>query len=122
MTIGSLVLLPSTTVDVVCEAWGVSRAQVYADVRYPRVVEARWVIWYICRQVTPLSYPELGVEFGKDHTTVLHGVQKITQRLATDADLRKRVATVVAHLEERKEQWQTTNSAKSTTSSEQRLA
>ena len=37
----------------------------------------RHVAMYVCNQYTGRSFPEIGRYFGKDHTTVLHGVHKI---------------------------------------------
>jgi chromosomal replication initiator protein len=32
---------------------------------------------YLCRELTPLSLPKIGGAFGRDHTTVMHAVDKI---------------------------------------------
>ncbi|MEA4966122.1 MAG: chromosomal replication initiator protein DnaA [Oscillospiraceae bacterium] len=39
--------------------------------------EARQVAMYLIRKLTNLSLPDIGKEFGKDHTTVLHSTRKI---------------------------------------------
>ena len=42
------------------------------------LVTARQVAMYVCREVTDLSYPVIGRAFGgRDHTTVIHAVEKI---------------------------------------------
>jgi chromosomal replication initiator protein len=42
------------------------------------LVQARQVAMYVCRDLTDLSYPEIGRVFGnRDHTTVIHAVEKI---------------------------------------------
>jgi chromosomal replication initiator protein len=34
---------------------------------------------YVCRELTDLSYPQIGKEFGgRDHTTVIHAYDKIS--------------------------------------------
>jgi chromosomal replication initiator protein len=41
-------------------------------------VHARQVGMYVCRELTDLSYPQIGKEFGgRDHTTVIHAYDKI---------------------------------------------
>ena len=42
---------------------------------------ARKVAMYITREITDLSYKSIGEAFGKDHTTVLYGVQTIEEFL-----------------------------------------
>lgn len=52
------------------ELTGTSRTQV--------LVTARQIAMYLCRELTDLSLPKIGQEFGgKDHTTVMHADRKI---------------------------------------------
>ena len=39
--------------------------------------EARQIAIYLIRKLTNFSLPEIGKEFGRDHTTILHAVNKI---------------------------------------------
>jgi chromosomal replication initiator protein len=44
----------------------------------PPLVTARQVGMYVCRELTDLSYPAIAREYGgRDHTTVIHAVEKI---------------------------------------------
>jgi chromosomal replication initiator protein len=46
------------------------------------LVEARQIAMYVMRELTELSYPSIGDEFGgRDHTTVLHAVNKIGREM-----------------------------------------
>ena len=43
---------------------------------------------YVSRSLTNCSTTEVGLEFGgRDHTTVMHACQRITERIKTDATL-----------------------------------
>ncbi len=56
--------------------------------RCHQLVRARHIAMYLCKQLLPLSYPEIGRKFGKrDHTTVLHGVKKIAAQVESDPAL-----------------------------------
>lgn len=56
--------------------------------RTAKVVWPRQVAIYLCRNLTPNSYPQIGRMFGdRDHTTCLHAVRKVDARLLTDAKL-----------------------------------
>ena len=51
---------------------------------------------YVARQLTHASLAEIGHAFGgKDHTTVLHAVQKISALLEDDPKLRRTVDTII---------------------------
>ena len=60
------------TLDDLC---GSSRSRV--------LVNARQIAMYLCRELTDLSLPKIGQQFGgRDHTTVMHADRKIRQLMA----------------------------------------
>jgi chromosomal replication initiator protein len=47
------------------------------------LVNARQIAMYLCRELTELSLPKIGQQFGnRDHTTVMHADRKIRQLMA----------------------------------------
>jgi chromosomal replication initiator protein len=47
------------------------------------LVTARQIAMYLCRELTDLSLPKIGQQFGgRDHTTVMHADKKIRQLMA----------------------------------------
>jgi chromosomal replication initiator protein len=43
---------------------------------------------YLCRDLTDLSLPKIGAHFGgRDHTTVMYSLEKVTRLLQTDRDV-----------------------------------
>jgi chromosomal replication initiator protein len=47
------------------------------------LVTARQIAMYLCRELTDLSLPKIGQQFGgRDHTTVMHANRKITEQMA----------------------------------------
>lgn len=74
---------------------GVSLVDIKSIRRDLPTVRARQIAMYLCRHLTPHSLPVIGNHFGgKDHTTVIHSVHKISALMRTDSD----VAFHVAHL------------------------
>ena len=66
-----------------------SLREVRSSSRKQHVVLARSVAIYLARQLTPLSYEEIGRFFGgRDHTTIMHNYQRIEARVPTDRALR----------------------------------
>ncbi len=52
----------------------------------------RHISMYLVRKFTDKSYPEIGFAFGgKDHTTVIHGVRKVSRLLSEDKKFRLQV-------------------------------
>jgi hypothetical protein len=73
-----------TVVEVVCQKYKVSMRDILSDRRTAWVIWPRHVAMYLCRELTPLSYPVLGRMFRRDHTTLIHAYQKIERRIAAD--------------------------------------
>jgi chromosomal replication initiator protein len=62
--------------------FGINVNLLYIESRKAKVCHARMIAYYLCRQL-PRSFPQIGAHFrGRDHTTILHGVNKIRRRLA----------------------------------------
>jgi chromosomal replication initiator protein len=56
------------------------------------VVRPRQIAMYLAKVLTPRSLPEIGRRFGgRDHTTVLHAVRKISGLVTTEAALAEEI-------------------------------
>ncbi len=54
------------------------------------LVLPRQIAMYLTRELTDLSLPEIGLNFGgRDHTTVLHAYERIREKINTDKDFSK---------------------------------
>ena len=63
------------------------------------LVVARQVAMYVVRELTDLSYPAIGKAFGdKDHTTVMHSVEKIETLMSHNREVYKQVSEVLSKL------------------------
>ncbi len=73
----------------VCEHYSIRLADMHSPRRARPVARPRQLAMYLCKQLTTHSLPEIGRKFGgRDHTTIIHGVRKIEELLATDPMLR----------------------------------
>lgn len=55
----------------------------------------RQIAMYLCRKHVKSSFPELGIKFGgKDHSTVVHAVQKIERLLSNDPSLKSEISSL----------------------------
>jgi chromosomal replication initiator protein len=74
----------------VADYFKIKVADMYSKKRTRVLARPRQMAMYLARELTDLSYPEIGQSFGgRDHTTVLHACTKIEELKAADATLRK---------------------------------
>ncbi len=54
---------------------------------------------YLCRELTDLSLPKIGALFGgRDHTTVMHAIEKVKRLILTDHQVFERVTALSQQL------------------------
>ena len=78
----------------VSEFFGLRLADMHAKGRTKSVAFPRQIAMYLARQLTHASLAEVGRAFGKDHTTVLHAVDKIQTLLQDDPKFKKTIDTL----------------------------
>ncbi len=89
----------ATTVEDIqraaCEYFGIKIADIKSHRRHRAVAMPRMIAMYLCRQRLGTSYPELGDRFGgKDHTTVMSAVRKISSIVGDDSTVREAVQSI----------------------------
>ncbi len=63
------------------------------------LVTARQIGMYVMRELTDCSYPKIGEEFGgRDHTTVMHAVEKIRGQMAEKRQVFEQVNELIARI------------------------
>jgi chromosomal replication initiator protein len=79
--------------------FAMKQVDLLSERRTRAVARPRQIAMYLCKQLTTRSYPDIGRRFGgRDHTTVLHGVRKIEELLATDEQIAKDVEALIRKL------------------------
>ncbi|MGM8212869.1 chromosomal replication initiator protein DnaA [Virgibacillus sp. W0430] len=74
--------------EVVGEKYGVKLEDFLAKKRTKSIAFPRQIAMYLSRELTDLSLPKIGEEFGgRDHTTVIHAHTKISKMLDSDESL-----------------------------------
>jgi chromosomal replication initiator protein len=83
----------------VCRHYQVTRAELLSPTRTARVTLPRHVAMYLCRRHTDAPLGVIGKELGgRDHSTVVHALGTIEERLRRDAELRAAVSLLEARL------------------------
>ncbi|MBL8382181.1 MAG: chromosomal replication initiator protein DnaA [Burkholderiales bacterium] len=72
----------------VADFYRVKVPELFSKKRTADLVKPRQIAMYFAKELTSLSLPEIGESFGgRDHTTVLHAVRKITEARKSDSQL-----------------------------------
>lgn len=73
---------------IVSEYFQISVEDIRSKKRSSNISFPRQIAMYLCRNMTSESFPKIGTEFGgKDHSTVMHSVEKIENEIKVNKDL-----------------------------------
>lgn len=85
------VLTMDEILRTVGQAFGIDVRELRSKGRRQELVLPRQLAMYLIRELTSHSFPEIGQFFsGRDHSTVMYSINKITQQLQEDDDLKRR--------------------------------
>ncbi|MFN8473803.1 MAG: chromosomal replication initiator protein DnaA [Anaerolineae bacterium] len=89
---------PAPSMDAILEAvaehYRISIEEMLSAKRTQRIVIPRHVAMYLMREDGRASLPQIGLKLRRDHTTVLHGIERIAQQEETNESLRKDIIAV----------------------------
>ena len=89
-------ITPTLIINIVSEHFGVKPEDITSKKRNSEFVLPRQIVMYLCRELTATPYVEIGKLLGKkDHTTIMHGVKKITAELEKNEELRNKVDIII---------------------------
>lgn len=85
-----------TIVDVIAREMNVKPSEIKSKSRSTAIVNARRMVIYLARTLTPNSMPIIAQYFGmKDHTAVSHSIKKINDMIKNDANLEVQINELV---------------------------
>ncbi|MBN1640236.1 MAG: chromosomal replication initiator protein DnaA [Anaerolineae bacterium] len=92
-------LSPEQVIKAVAGFYHVSEEDLCGRRRHQEIVRPRQVAMYLARTETQASLPEIGTAIGgRDHTTVIYGVEKIEGQLEEDPTLRREIIAIQEQL------------------------
>lgn len=98
-TDGEVPLTAEQIIDLVSQHYGFSISEIKGVSRKKPLAEARQIAMYITRETTDLSYPAIGHQFGgRDHTTVMHSVKRVEERMSEDRETFNTVSQLLTKL------------------------
>ena len=85
--------------QLVADTYNITIEDLKSKKRNANIAGPRQVAMYICRVACQESFPKIGMEFGgKDHTTVMHSVDKIEKEIKKDNNLDLVIKKIVSQL------------------------
>jgi len=88
-------ITPSQVIETISKYYNLSVQDLVSASRNKELVQPRQVAMYLIRQETDASLPEIGgLLGGRDHTTVIHGIERVKERLESEEQLRREVMSV----------------------------
>lgn len=85
--------------QLVANNYNITVEELKSKRRVATIAVPRQIAMYICRIHLEESLPKIGIEFGgKDHTTVMHSVDKIKKQLKTDNSLELEINKIISQI------------------------
>ncbi len=92
-------ITPHMILDETADMFGFTVDEITGASRRRPLVTARQVAMYVFREITDLSYPAIAREFGgRDHTTVIHAVDKISNLMAERRQIYDQVTELTSRI------------------------
>jgi chromosomal replication initiator protein len=90
---------PQDLLEVVAQSFGIKPTAIRGPKRDRPIARPRQVFMYLCRTELGLTLDDIGGAIGgRDHTTIMHGVETITKELSTNERLREVVEGIKQRL------------------------
>lgn len=88
--------------DKVMREYGLKSEDFTSKNRQNAIAHPRQIAMYLSRKLTNLSLVKIAHFFDRDHTTIMHGIDKITKEMEKSPDFDQEVATIIQDLKDSK--------------------
>ena len=96
---GNTLPTPSLIISQVCKFYSIDETVLRGTLKNKVTSEARQIAIYLIRKLTNLSLPDIGKEFGKDHSTILYGIRKVEVTLkGGNTSLQNNIRDITANI------------------------
>lgn len=85
-------------VETVADDYRLNSDVIFTKSRVKDVAEARMLIMYIAQRQLELSSGAIGRKIGRKHSTVIHGINSVSERIKEDRDFAERVSVIEKNL------------------------
>ena len=86
-------------IEVVADYYSLTPSQLTGKIRTSQIALARHIAMYLDKTLLDTPYVKIGIAFGgKDHATVMKGVEKVENSLRSDPDMQKAISDLKTKL------------------------
>jgi chromosomal replication initiator protein len=78
----------------VADYYGITVETLKSKKRKAEINNPRQIAMYLCKIKTEETWEKIGLEFNKDHSTVIHGCNKVENELKTNPQLKKEIKEI----------------------------
>lgn len=82
-------------IETICRIYGVDQETIRSKSRISQIAKIRQEIMYALREKTNMTLLQIGIEFGRDHTTVMSSIEKVKSRMEKDKEYNIRVKKII---------------------------
>lgn len=81
--------------DIISKRFSMKIENLISKKRTRSIAYPRQIAMYLCRELTDMSLPKIGDEFGgRDHTTVIHAYDKVANDIKNDSDFARKIEDI----------------------------
>ena len=85
-------ITPELIIQIVADHFGITALDIASQKRNKEVVFPRQIVMYLCRSMTETPLQAIGKYLGgRDHTTIIHGYDKILSDMDKNESLRNTI-------------------------------
>ncbi|MBQ9008041.1 MAG: chromosomal replication initiator protein DnaA [Clostridia bacterium] len=81
-------------INCVSDYYKLDPSQIRGESRKKEIARARHVAVYLTREMTEMSLPRIGDEFGRDHSTILNSCDKVGKMLDQEPEMKETIANL----------------------------
>ncbi len=96
---GNALPTPALIISQVCKFYSIDESTLRGSLKNKGTAEARQVAIYLIRKLTNLSTPDIGKELNRDHSTVLHSINKVETTLkGGNSEMKNHIRDITANI------------------------
>ena len=82
-------------IEEVSKHYNISINDIYSTKKNKEIATARQIVMYLCNKLTEDTKSNIGNKMGRDHATVIHNINKVTEKIENDPSFEKNIDSLI---------------------------